>query len=82
MKTLNTKLAKSKLALSVLGVALLASPAFAQRPHRQVSHHEMQFQGPTYDVVQPGQLPVYPNGANRTGSAASVESGAEFNQNY
>jgi len=28
----------SKLILSALGIALLATPAFAQNPHRQVSH--------------------------------------------
>jgi hypothetical protein len=47
MKSLNTKLA-----LSALGVALLATPAFAQKPH----HHrapqlQTQFQNPRSDDV-------------------------------
>ena len=66
MKSLNTKLL-----LSALGIALLATPAFAQRPYR---HAWVQSQ---YGYQNP--VGVYPNGATRSGSAESVESGAEFN---
>lgn len=64
MKSLNTKLL-----LSALGIALLATPAFAQRPY----HHVQSEYGYQNSVG------VYPNGASRSGSAESVESGAEFN---
>jgi uncharacterized protein YdeI (BOF family) len=75
MKSLTTKFA-----LSALAVAMLATPALAQKPRRQTSQQQtQQFQGPNNDIVQPGQAYVYPNGATRSGSAASVESGAEFN---
>jgi hypothetical protein len=59
----------SKLLLSALAVAVLATPALAQRPHR----------------LAPGQranvysVPTYPNPVTRSGSAESVESGAAFN---
>ncbi len=50
MKTLN-----STLLLSALGVALLASPAFAQKPHHQ--EPQQQSQGITgNDVVLDGQV--------------------------
>ena len=72
MKSLSTKLV-----LSALGVALLATPAFAAK------HHPASYQGlqnstagapaPTTDVG------TYPNGATRTGSAYSRESGADDN---
>ena len=65
MKSLNTKLL-----LSALGIALLATPAFAQRPYRHAPAQSL------YNYQNPG---VYPNGASRSGSAESVESGAEFN---
>jgi hypothetical protein len=55
MKTLNTKLV-----LSVLGLALLATPAFAQKLHRQPSQ--------TSEASQAGQ---YLNGDQVTGSAAN-----------
>jgi hypothetical protein len=77
MKLLNTKLA-----LSVLGVALLATPALAQRTRHQASQEQMQYQEPLYNTVQPGQTPAYPNGTIRSGSAASVQSGAQFNVSY
>ncbi len=41
MKTLNTKLV-----LSALGIALLATPAFAQKPHRQAAHQVTQTVAP------------------------------------
>src|ERR1700686_2860335 len=72
MKSLSTKLI-----LSALGVALLATPAFAAK------HHPASYQGlqnsaagtpaPTTDVG------TYPNGATRSGSAYSRESGADDN---
>ncbi|MGA8498497.1 MAG: hypothetical protein WB764_23640 [Xanthobacteraceae bacterium] len=70
MKSLTTKLV-----LSALGVALLATPAFAAK------HHPASYQGlqnsaagaPTVDVG------TYPNGATRSGSVYSRESGADDN---
>jgi hypothetical protein len=72
MKSLSTKLI-----LSALGVALLATPAFAAK-HHQASYHGLQNSAagapaPTTDVG------TYPNGATRTGSAYSRESGADDN---
>jgi hypothetical protein len=66
MKSLNTKLL-----LSAIGIALLATPAFAQRPYRHAQPQSL------YNYQNP--VGVYPNGASRSGSAESVESGAEFN---
>jgi hypothetical protein len=66
MKSLNMKLA-----LSALGIAMLATPALAQRP-RHVSHQQVQ-SSPGSDVG------TYPNGATRSGSVMSHESGAEDN---
>jgi hypothetical protein len=62
MKSLNMKLV-----LSALGIALLATPALAQRPqHRQVSHQ----------VQTQGQIPeVYPNPQTHSGSEQSRQSG-------
>lgn len=71
MKSLNTKLL-----LSAAGIALLATPALAQRPYR---HQAPQPQYNYYRAVQADPVGVYPNGATRSGSAVSVESGAEFN---
>jgi hypothetical protein len=68
MNSLNTKLA-----FSALIVAMLATPAFAQRPHRQTPPQD-------YYGSQAVQPEHYPNGASRTGSADSYESGAMFNQ--
>jgi len=58
-----------KLLLSALGIALVATPALAQRPHR----HAPAQQANIYPV------PTYPNPVTRSGSAESVESGAAFN---
>jgi len=69
---------RTKLALSAVGLALIATPAFAQKPHHQVYRHELQ-SAPVYS--DPGYVGIYPNGAARTGTAESVESGAEFNLN-
>jgi hypothetical protein len=68
MKSLNMKLA-----LSAVAIAMLATPALAARSREHV------IQRPTYDTMQSGQFETYPNGAARTGTAASVQSGAEFN---
>ena len=62
MKSLSTKLI-----LSALGVALLATPAFAAK-HHQASYQGLQNSAagapaPTTDVG------TYPNGATRSGSA-------------
>ncbi len=62
----------SKLLLSALGIALIATPALAQRPHR----HAPARLANTYP------LPTYPNPVTRSGSAESVESGAAFNLDY
>jgi hypothetical protein len=59
----------SKLLLSALGIALVATPALAQRPHRQVRALQEQ--------INP--VGTYPNPVTRSGSAESVESGAAFN---
>lgn len=66
----------SKLLLSAVGIALLATPALAQRPYR---HTWRQPQYNQYQDPQANPVGVYPNGATRSGSAESVESGAEFN---
>ncbi len=62
---------KTKLALTALAVAVLASPAFAQRVHHPVQQSNSTVQQP---------VEHYPDGgAGRTGTAESFESGAEFN---
>ena len=63
MKSIN-----SKLVLSVLGIALLASPAFAQRPHHLVRHEPVQ--------AQNNPVGTYPNPVGRTGTEDSIRSGA------
>ncbi len=62
---------KLKLTFSALGLALLATPALAQRPLHL----------PYRDSVQQQSYPggSYPNPVTRSGSAASQESGAAFN---
>ena len=61
---------KTKLALSALAVAMLATPALAQRQHHSAPA--------TSQVQQP--VEHYPNGgAGRTGTEQSYESGNEFN---
>jgi hypothetical protein len=67
MKSLNTKLA-----LSAVAIAMLATPALAARTQHQVP------QQPLYDTVQ-SQVGTYPDGAPKTGTAENVQSGAEFN---
>jgi hypothetical protein len=68
MKSLNTKLV-----LSALGVALLATPALADQV-RPVTGQTIY--NPKYPNRYASQ---YPNPQIRSGSAESVESGAEFN---
>ena len=71
MKAFNTKLA-----LSALAVAILATPALAQQqqPYAQSSHKQ------TYNSATPStDVGTYPNGATRSGSAYSRESGADDN---
>jgi hypothetical protein len=67
---------KSKLLLSALGVALLATPAFAQKPRHQTSRQQ-----DSAVSAQPSDVGTYPNGGVRSGSEESYESGAEFNVN-
>jgi hypothetical protein len=59
----------NKMILSVLSVALLATPAFAQRPHRQSSQQQTtQFQNdPSDDAIVNGRyVGVDPNPNFRT----------------
>jgi hypothetical protein len=80
MKSLNIKLA-----LTAVAIAMLATPAFAQRPHQRVQNEQLQSQdyvdGQAYNsqAYQNGPALHYPDfGADRTGSLESQESGAEF----
>ncbi|HEX4043970.1 MAG TPA: hypothetical protein VHY10_19900 [Xanthobacteraceae bacterium] len=69
---------KTKLALSAIVVAALATPAFAQGHHSRRALQD--YAGGA--IVQQSEPTHYPNGAARTGSAESVQSGAMFNQGY
>jgi hypothetical protein len=71
MKSLNAKIALAA-CLAVLGFASAAAPALAQRPHRPAPHA----------AIQSAPVEHYPNGAEKTGSAANLNSGAEFNTGY
>jgi hypothetical protein len=79
MKSLNTKLM-----LSALAIAVLATPALAQQQsHRQTSSYSS-YQG--YEGLQNSAagaqntvVGTYPNGAIRGGSVYSRESGADDN---
>jgi hypothetical protein len=62
-----------KLILSAVGIALLATPALAQESYPHASSRNL------YNYQTSGSVGVYPNGASRSGSAESVQSGAEFN---
>ena len=68
MKSLN-----AKIALTALGVAIIATPALAQRLHRPAAG---------YAATQSVPVEHYPNGAQKTGTAANRDSGAEFNLGY
>jgi len=70
MKSLNTKLV-----LSALGIALLATPAFAAKHHASYEGLQNSAQG----YAQSGSVGTYPNGAAYSGSVASRESGARDN---
>jgi hypothetical protein len=72
--TLNTKLV-----LSALGIALLATPAFAAKQH-QTSYQGLQnsAQDSASDTA-PTSVGTYPNGAIRSGSVYSRESGSDDN---
>ena len=70
MKSLNTKLV-----LSALGIALLATPAFAAK-HR-VSYEGLQNSAQGYAL--PSSVGTYPNGALKSGSAWSRQNGNEDN---
>jgi hypothetical protein len=75
MKSLNIKLA-----LSAIAIAMLATPAFAQRSHQRVQNEQLQSQDYAGSEGYQNAAPVhYPDfGADRTGSLESQESGAEF----
>jgi hypothetical protein len=76
---------KTKLALSALAIAVLATPALAQQQtHRQTSSYSS-YQG-GYEGLQNSAagapntvVGTYPNGAIRGGSVYSRESGADDN---
>jgi hypothetical protein len=70
MKTFNMSFA-----LTALAISMLATPALA-KTHQHVAKEQLQdYSG----SVQP--MPEhYPNGGLRSGTADSVQSGAEFNQ--
>jgi len=65
MKTIS-----AKLALSALAVAMLATPALAASKHHPAA---------AYQGLQNSDVGTYPNGATRSGSAYSLESGAADN---
>ncbi len=67
------KLFNTKLILSAVGIALLATPALAQESYRHVSSRGL------YDYQTSGLGGVYPNPIGRSGSAAQIQSGAAFN---
>jgi hypothetical protein len=69
----------TKLAFSALVVAALATPAFAQGHH---SRRQLQDEYSGSAVMQQAEPLHYPNGAARTGTEDSVQSGAEFNLGY
>ena len=69
MKSFNTKLV-----LSALAVALLATPAFAAKRH-PASYQDLQNSA----ITAPSDVGTYPNGATKSGSAYSRESGAQDN---
>jgi hypothetical protein len=76
----------ARLVLSAVSIALLATPAFAQRlrhrptPHRSLYDYQHQTSGASsFAEVPPGDPSTgYPNPVTRTGSAEQVQSGAAF----
>jgi hypothetical protein len=74
MKSINVKLA-----LSALAVAMLATPALAQHSrHHQPAPQQRQLQD-SWNNSQANPVGTYPNGATRSGSVYSRESGADDN---
>ncbi len=80
-----------KFALVAVAAAMLATPALAQRPQRQTwNHHKGQLQDYVGSAVMPNDPAIipndpslhYPNGTAPSGTAQSVQSGAEFNLGY
>ena len=71
---------KVKLALGAVTVDMLATPAFAQRPHQRVQKEQLQTQDYVGDeAYQNGPALHYPDfSAGRTGTLESEESGAAF----
>lgn len=61
----------AKLLLSAVGIALVTTPALAQRPHRTTA------QSSQARIANP--VGTYPNPVTRSGSEESTESGAAFN---
>jgi hypothetical protein len=77
MENPTMKSLKMRLMLSAVGVALLATPALAQKPHHQTARQqEIQSQ---YNNRPDSYVGTYPNDGIRSGTAASHESGAEDN---
>jgi hypothetical protein len=62
----------TKLILSAVGIALLATPAMAQESYRHASSRNLY----NYQTNDPAGM--YPNPIGRSGSAAQVQSGAAF----
>ena len=71
MKSINTKLA-----LSALAVAMLATPALAQGSRHVARQPQLQ---DSWSSSQANPAGTYPNGASRSGSVYSRESGADDN---
>jgi hypothetical protein len=63
----------TKLILAAAGIALLATPALAQRLNRRPPRVVFDYRVPPGDP-----LGVYPNPVARTGTAAQARSGAAF----
>jgi hypothetical protein len=70
MKSINTKLV-----LSALGIALLATPALAAK--QKTSYRGLQDSASSYNA--PTDVGTYPNGALNSGSAYSRENGNQDN---
>ncbi len=86
MKSLNIKLA-----VTAIAIAMLATPALAQQPQpqqqpqqRQTWNRQRQLQDYyAGNAVIPNDPALhYPNPVARSGSADSLQSGAEFNLGY
>ena len=65
---------KTKLALSALAIAMLATPALAASKHHPATSYEG-----LQNSAQQTDVGTYPNGAIRSGSVYSRESGADDN---